>query len=274
MSPAGASSGIARALSIAGSDSGGGAGIQADLKTFSAFGVYGMSVITALTAQNSVGVQAVQASTPEFVRAQFQSVVDDFGVDALKTGMLGDIAMVEAVSSMIAEAGLGRLVVDPVMIAKSGAALLDQDAVGALRTRLLPLALVVTPNLPEAEALVGGSIRSAEDMAAAARRIHQLGPRWVLLKGGHAEGDEVVDLLFDGERFDSLRSERIQTPHTHGTGCTFAAAITAALARGHTVREAFALAKHYVSEAIRSNPGLGAGHGPLNHLLPGFRGSW
>ena len=274
MSPAGASSGIARALSIAGSDSGGGAGIQADLKTFSAFGVYGMSVITALTAQNSVGVQAVQASTPEFVRAQFQSVVDDFGVDALKTGMLGDIAMVEAVSSMIAEAGLGRLVVDPVMIAKSGAALLDQDAVGALRTRLLPLALVVTPNLPEAEALVGGSIRSAEDMAAAARRIHQLGPRWVLLKGGHADGDEVVDLLFDGERFDSLRSERIQTPHTHGTGCTFAAAITAALARGQTVREAFALAKHYVSEAIRSNPGLGAGHGPLNHLLPGFRGSW
>ena len=261
---------LARALSIAGSDSGGGAGIQADLKTFSAFSTYGMSVITALTAQNTVGVQAVLPVSTDFIGAQFQSVVDDIGVDALKTGMLGSAAVVECVCALIAAANLTRLVVDPVMVSKSGAKLLDPSAVAAVSLQLLPLALVVTPNLPEAEVLVGGSINSADDMAEAARKIHALGPRWVVLKGGHATGERVLDLLYDGNRFHSLESQRIDTPHTHGTGCTFSAAMTAALARGQDVPSAFALAKRYVCEAIQTNPGLGHGHGPLNHMLGGF----
>lgn len=258
---------LARALSIAGSDSCGGAGIQADLKTFSAFRVYGMSVLTAVTAQNTVGVQGVETLSPAFITTQFESVVGDVGVDALKTGMLGTAAVVVAVVAMIAKAGLTNLVVDPVMVAKSGDQLLTADAVNALRTRLLPLALVITPNLPEAEMLVGGPIRTLDEMREAARRLHALGPRWVVVKGGHGGGDIVTDLLYDGQTFEILDSPRIDTPHTHGSGCTFSAAMTACLARGKTVPEAFAAAKRYTHAAIVAAPGLGHGHGPLNHLV-------
>jgi hydroxymethylpyrimidine/phosphomethylpyrimidine kinase len=258
---------LPRALTIAGSDSGGGAGIQADLKTFSAFGVYGMSVLTAVTAQNTVGVQGVETLTPAFIRTQFESVVSDIGVDALKTGMLGTAEVVAAVAAMIANAGLTRLVVDPVMVAKSGDHLLAQDAVNALRTLLLPLALVITPNVPEAETLVGDSIGTPEEMREAARRLHALGPRWVVVKGGHMGGETVTDLLYDGTSFQSLDTPRIATPHTHGTGCTFSAAMTACLAKGQSVPDAFAAAKWYTHAAIAAAPGLGHGHGPLNHLV-------
>jgi hydroxymethylpyrimidine/phosphomethylpyrimidine kinase len=258
---------IARALTIAGSDSGGGAGIQADLKTFSAFRVYGMSVLTAVTAQNTVGVQGVETLSPAFITAQFESVVGDIGVDALKTGMLGTAAVVAAVAAMIAKARLTNLVVDPVMVAKSGDHLLADDAVHALRTQLVPLALVLTPNLPEAETLVGGPIRTLDEMREAARRLHTLGPHWVVVKGGHRGGDTVTDLLYDGQTFEMLDRPRIDTPHTHGTGCTFSAAMTACLARGKTVPEAFAAAKQYTHAAITAAPGLGHGHGPLNHLV-------
>ena len=258
---------LPRALTIAGSDSGGGAGIQADMKTFSAFGVYGMSVLTAITAQNTVGVQGVETLTPAFIRMQFASVVSDIGVDALKTGMLGTAAVVAAVAAMIADAGLTNLVVDPVMVAKSGDHLLAEDAVHALRTRLLPLALVITPNVPEAETLVGGPIETVDDMKAAARRLHTLGPRWVVVKGGHMGGETVTDLLYDGSAFQSLDTPRLATPHTHGTGCTFSAAMTACLAKGRSVPDAFAAAKRYTHAAIAAAPGLGHGHGPLNHLV-------
>jgi hydroxymethylpyrimidine/phosphomethylpyrimidine kinase len=261
------SSVLARALTIAGSDSGGGAGIQADLKTFSAFGVYGMSVLTAITAQNTVGVQGVETLTPAFIRAQFESVVGDIGVDALKTGMLGTADVVAAVAAMIAAAGLTRLVVDPVMVAKSGDHLLAEDAVNALKTHLLPLALVITPNVPEAETLVGGPIRTHDEMRAAARRLHVLGPRWIVVKGGHMGGETVTDLLYDGAAFRSLDTPRIETPHTHGTGCTFSAAMAACLAQGRSVPDAFAAAKRYTHAAIAAAPGLGHGHGPLNHLV-------
>ena len=258
---------LARALTIAGSDSGGGAGIQADLKTFSAFRVYGMSVLTVLTAQNTVGVQAVGTLSTAFITAQFESVVGDLGVDALKTGMLGTEEVVVAVAAMIAKAGLTNLVVDPVMMAKSGDQLLVAGAVHALRTRLFPLALVITPNLPEAEMLVGGPIRTLAQVREAARRLHALGPHWVVVKGGHRGGDTVNDLLYDGKTFEMLDSPRIDTPHTHGSGCTFSAAMTACLAQGKTVPEAFAAAKQYTHAAIVAAPGLGHGHGPLNHLV-------
>ena len=262
-----------RALTIAGSDSGGGAGIQADLKTFSAFGVYGMSVLTAVTAQNTVGVQGVETLAPAFVTAQFTSVVGDIGVDALKTGMLATAEIVQAVADAVAGAQLTKLVVDPVMVAKSGDHLLAVAAVAAVRTALLPLALVVTPNLPEAETLIGGGpITTRAGMREAARRLHALGPRWVVVKGGHFGGDTdtdtdtVPDLLFDGAAFEERETPRIHTPHTHGTGCTFSAAMTACLARGQSVPEAFAAAKASTHAAIAAAPGLG--HGPLNHLVP------
>jgi hydroxymethylpyrimidine/phosphomethylpyrimidine kinase len=261
------SSVLPRALTIAGSDSGGGAGIQADLKTFSAFGVYGMTVLTAITAQNTVGVQGIETLTPAFIRTQFESVVNDIGVDALKTGMLGTAAVVAAVAAMIADAGLTNLVVDPVMVAKSGDHLLAEDAVHAVRMLLLPLALVITPNVPEAETLVGGPIETGEEMRAAARRLHALGPRWVVVKGGHMDGATVTDLLYDGATFQSLDTPRIETPHTHGTGCTFSAAMTACIASGQTVPDAFAAAKRYTHAAIVAAPRLGHGHGPLNHLV-------
>ena len=261
------SSVLARALTIAGSDSGGGAGIQADLKTFSAFGVYGMSVLTAVTAQNTVGVQGVETLTPAFIRAQFESVVSDIGVDALKTGMLGTADVVAAVAAMIAESGLTNLIVDPVMVAKSGDHLLAEDAVSTLKARLLPLALVITPNVPEAETLVGGPIRTHDDMRAAAKRLHALGPRWVVVKGGHMGGTIVTDLLYDGTSFQLLDTPRIDTPHTHGTGCTFSAAMAACIAKGQSPPDAFVAAKRYTHAAIAAAPGLGHGHGPLNHLV-------
>jgi len=267
-----------RALTIAGSDSGGGAGIQADLKTFSAFGVYGMSVLTAVTAQNTVGVQGVELLSPAFVAAQFTSVVSDIGVDALKTGMLATAEIVTTVAAAIAAAGLTRLVVDPVMVAKSGDHLLAAAAAAAMRDVLLPLALVVTPNLPEAAALIGGgaaasAITTRAGMREAARRLHALGPRWVVVKGGHlvaggGDGDTVPDVLFDGAAFEERETPRLATAHTHGTGCTFSAAMTGCLARGQTVPQAFAAAKAYTHAAIAAAPGLGLGHGPLNHLVP------
>lgn len=250
---------------MAGSDSGGGAGIQADLKTFTVLGTHGMSVITALTAQNTLGVQAVQGVPTHFVEQQYSSVVSDIGVDALKTGMLGEASMVQCVAGLLADGRCQRIVVDPVMVAKGGAALLSADAVDALRRLLLPRALVLTPNLPEAAVLVGGELDNPARIREAARALHALGAGNVLMKGGHAPGDELVDLLYDGSEFMALRARRIETPHTHGTGCTFAAALTAALAHGKSVAEAFQSAHGYVQRAIRHAPGLGHGHGPLGH---------
>jgi hydroxymethylpyrimidine/phosphomethylpyrimidine kinase len=255
------------AMTIAGSDSGGGAGIQADLKTFQALGVYGTSALTAITAQNTVGVRAVHDIPTELIAAQIDAVVDDIGVDAAKTGMLSSAAIIATVAERIRRWGLDRLVVDPVMVAKSGDRLLREDAVQVLIRDLLPLALVVTPNLPEAEVLVGRPVSSVEDIHEAARAILDLGPRAVVVKGGHRAGD-ATDVLFDGRTFHSFQAERIDTPNTHGTGCTFSAAIAAGLARGSDVLEAVEDAKHYVTEAIRRSVSLGSGHGPVAHDWP------
>jgi hydroxymethylpyrimidine/phosphomethylpyrimidine kinase len=255
---------VPRALTIAGSDSGAGAGIQADLKTFAALGVYGLSAITAITAQNTQGVRAVEEISPAVVEAQIDAVMEDIGADAAKTGMLASPAILEAVAGRIRKWQL-RVVVDPVMVAKGGDPLLRPEAIATLRTTLLPLAEVVTPNLPEAEVLVGRPITSLEEMRQAAREIHALGPRAVVVKGGHRAA-EPVDVFFDGERFVELRAERIDTPHTHGTGCTFSAAIAAYLACGRSVEDAVRGAKEYITEAIRHAPGIGHGHGPIGHF--------
>src|SRR6266545_1876794 len=257
---------IPKALTVAGSDSGGGAGIQADLKTFSAYQVFGMSVITAVTAQNSQGVQGVENLPPAFVAQQLRSVLGDFGVDAAKCGMLSTAAIIEAVAAVLGEYAVAKLVVDPVMVAKSGDALLQPQAVQALIQRILPLALVVTPNLPEAEALAGMPVSSPQDMEEAARRIHKLGPRHVLVTGGHLKGD-AVDLLFNGREFTAFQAPRIESDNTHGTGCTFSAAIAAGLAQGRPVGEAVRDAKAYVTRAIREGFALGRGVGALRHFL-------
>jgi len=254
------------ALTIAGSDSGAGAGIQADLKTFAAFGVYGVTVITAITAQNTVGVRAVQDVDPHVIAAQLDAVAEDFAIAALKTGMLSSTAIIETVAAGLQRHRLGPLVVDPVMIAKSGDRLLREDAVDALRRTLLPLARVVTPNIPEAEVLSGRSIRTRDDRVAAARAIMDLGANAVVIKGGHSEDDPIVDLLVDDEGVREYRAPRIVTTSTHGTGCTFSAAITAALATGIDLPHAVAQARDYVSRALATAPGLGHGHGPLNHF--------
>ncbi|MFH2099413.1 MAG: bifunctional hydroxymethylpyrimidine kinase/phosphomethylpyrimidine kinase [Pseudomonadota bacterium] len=256
---------IPRALTIAGSDSGGGAGIQAGLKTFAALGVYGMSAITALTAQNTVGVLGVLDVSPDFVVLQINAVAEDIGVDAVKTGMLSSPEIVEAVAGAVREHGFTRLVVDPVMVAKSGDPLLSDSAREALVRHLLPLALVVTPNLHEAQALAGFPVENSQDMERAARAIQALGPRFVVVKGGHL-AQAPRDILFDGNSFIQFPGVRIETPHTHGTGCTFASAITAGLARGLDVPEAVALAKKFVTRAIESGLALGHGHGPTHHL--------
>jgi hydroxymethylpyrimidine/phosphomethylpyrimidine kinase len=253
-----------RALTIAGSDSGGGAGIQADLKTFAALGVYGSSAITAVTAQNTLGVRMAEELSVPLIEAQIDAVMEDIGADAAKTGMLSSSAIIEAVAGRVRKWKL-RLVVDPVMRAKGGDPLLQPEAVHTLRTVLLPLALVVTPNLPEAEVLVGKPINTLEEMHEAARAIHEQGPRYVVVKGGH-RGTEPVDVYFDGERCVELSAQRIETPHTHGTGCTFSSAITAFLARGETVEMAVRYAKLYITEAIRHAPGIGHGHGPVDHF--------
>ncbi len=254
------------ALTIAGSDSGGGAGVQADLKTFAAFGVFGTSAITAITAQNTVGVSAVLPLPTDLVTTQIEVVVTDIGVQAAKTGMLATTAIVEAVAAALHALAIPRVVVDPVMIAKSGAHLLDDDALAAIRTRLLPRAYVVTPNVMEAEALSGRSVRSMDDARDAATRIHGLGPTAVIVKGGHLSGSDAVDVLYDGQTFTELRAPRLDSRNTHGTGCTFSAAIAASLARGRPLIPACHLAKAYVTEAIRHGFAIGEGHGALHHL--------
>lgn len=256
-----------RALSIAGSDSGGGAGIQADLKTFSALGVYGMTAITAVTVQNTEGVSGYQALAPEIVAEQIRAVVTDIGVDAAKTGMLASAEIVTAVADAIAESPVPNLVVDPVFVSKHGNALLEPDAVGALRERILPLATLVTPNLPEAAGLVGFDVTSRDLMEDAAGAIRAMGARAVLVKGGHLEGvAKADDVFFDGDRTEWIGAEWIETANTHGTGCTLSSAIAAYLARGDELLDAVRKGKAFVTEAIRGALPLGRGIGPVDHL--------
>ncbi|MEX2203764.1 MAG: bifunctional hydroxymethylpyrimidine kinase/phosphomethylpyrimidine kinase [Actinomycetota bacterium] len=257
-----------RALSVAGSDSGGGAGIQADLKTFSALGVFGMTAITAVTVQNTKGVSGYEALSPETVGDQIRAVATDIGVDAAKTGMLASAAIVEAVADAIAETGISILVVDPVFVSKHGHSLLDEDAVGALRERVLPLATLVTPNLPEAGGLAGFRVETREQMEDAARAILAMGPAAVLVKGGHLEGtDRALDLFLDEHALEWLEAERIDTPHTHGTGCVLSSAIAAHLAKGEALLPAVRLAKTFVTEAIRNALPIGRGIGPVDPLF-------
>ena len=257
---------VPKALTIAGSDSGGGAGIQADLKTFSAFRVFGTSVLTAITAQNSVGVHGVHELPPAFVRAQLDAVLSDFGADAVKIGMLSSAPIVDAVAGGLGAHPHGPVVVDPVMIAKSGDALLRADAREALAQRMLPLATVVTPNLHEASALAGMPVTSEEEMEVAARRIHALGPRTVLVKGGHLK-DSATDILWDGASLTRFPGPRVESTSTHGTGCTFSSAIAAGLARGRALEDAIREAKAYVTAAIRGGFQAGRGVGALRHFV-------
>jgi hydroxymethylpyrimidine/phosphomethylpyrimidine kinase len=253
-------------LTIAGSDSGGGAGIQADLKTFAAHRVYGTSALTAVTAQNTRGVRAWTALSPDLVRAQIEAVAEDIGVDAVKLGMLANGAIVTVVAAAIRSLKLPNVVLDPVMVAKGGERLLEDDAVTAIRTGLLPLVDVITPNVPEAEVLAGMTIGSLDDMRTAAHRILELGPRVVLVKGGHLPGPESIDLAVTTRDSFELRGPRVDTTSTHGTGCTLASAIAANLALGLETREALSRAREYVQGAILHAPRIGGGHGPLNHF--------
>jgi len=255
------------ALTIAGSDSGAGAGVQADLKTFAAHGVYGTTAITAVTAQNSLGVTMAHALPADLVTAQIEAIASDFGVHAAKTGMLANAAIVEAVAAAVRDLDIPLLVVDPVMVAKSGDRLLDDEALSAMKAELLGRAFLVTPNIPEAEALTGMTIRTEEDRKEAARRIVRMGATAVVIKGGHLPSDEISDLLLHENEFVEFRLARVPGRHTHGTGCTFAAAVTSHLALGHDVRAAIRGAQQYVAEAIRHAPGLGSGHGPLGHFF-------
>jgi hydroxymethylpyrimidine kinase/phosphomethylpyrimidine kinase len=252
-----------RVLTIAGSDSGGGAGIQADLKAITLLGGYGMSVITALTAQNTLGVQAIHEVPARFVETQIDSVLSDIGTDAIKTGMLANAEIIEVVAKKIRQYGVNKIVVDPVMVAKSGDSLLRKDAQDALMKRLIPLSTVVTPNLPEASVLAGFKVNSIEGMRKAAHRIHNLGARHVVVKGGHLKG-KAIDLLYDGKRYVEVEGRRIETRNTHGTGCTFASAIATLLARGETVPEAVKKGKTFITMAIQSGLPLGKGSGPTN----------
>lgn len=274
---------VIRALTIAGSDSGGGAGIQADLKTFSAFQVYGMSVLTGLTAQNTLGVQGVRYLDPSFVEQQLWSVFDDFGVDALKTGMLGSEEITCTVARFLRERQVDNLVVDPVMIAKGGQALIDEQAKQTVLHELVPLATVLTPNIPEAAELCGYAINSWEDSHTAARDLAQMGAKAVVIKGGHAQeewlqetpwpsftnGSFAVDVVFDGTEFTYFVTPRIESTKTHGTGCTFSSAIVASLAMGYPLLDALASAKSFIYGAIESaaNWDVGAGHGPTDHSV-------
>lgn len=254
------------ALSIAGSDSGGGAGIQADLKTFSALGVYGMTAITAVTVQNTKGVSGYEELSPTTVADQIRAVVTDIGVDAAKTGMLASAPIVEAVAEALRETGVPNLVVDPVFVSKHGHPLLVDEAVAALRTELLPLATLVTPNLHEAGGLSSGAVRSREDMRRAAEKILALGARAVLVKGGHLPGGRAADLFADGDREEWIEEDRIETAHTHGTGCVLSAAIASHLARGSDLRDAVRAGKAFVTEAIRHALSIGQGIGPVDPL--------
>ena len=254
------------ALTIAGSDSGGGAGIQADLKTFAAHGVFGTSAITAVTAQNTIGVNAWEALSADLVIAQMEAVASDIGTHSVKTGMLANAAIVEAVAATIVSLDLPQVVVDPVMIAKGGDRLLEEPAVRAMRLELLPLAHVVTPNVPEAEVLAGMTISSLDEMREAGLRILDLGPRVVMVKGGHLEGEESIDVVCTRDGSYKIRGPRVATRSTHGTGCTLASAIAANLALGMEDRDAIEAARAYLTGAITHAPGLGRGHGPLNHF--------
>lgn len=257
----------ARALTIAGSDSGGGAGIQADLKTFAAFGVYGSSAITAVTAQNTLGVSDWLAMPEALVGGQIDAVLDDIGTDAVKTGMLANAGIIRTVAERLQAHSVTNLVVDPVMVAKGGHSLLESDAVAALIRDLIPLALVVTPNLPEAEVLTNRKIATWDDARGAAAQIVEMGARNVVIKGGHFDDkSSSTDLLFDGQHFREFTSIRVDTTSTHGTGCTFAAAIAAGLAKGMVLGDAVALAKSYVTLAIQHAYPIGGGHGPVHHF--------
>ncbi len=257
-----------RVLIIAGSDSGGGAGIQADIKTCTALDAYAATAITALTAQDTSGVHAVHTVPPDFIRQQIRLVLQDIGADAIKTGMLADSETINAVCDALAEHGRRiPLVADPVMVAKGGEALLTKAAVETLKRRLLPFATLLTPNIPEAEVLSGMHIANVDEMQAAAEMMLTLGVPAVLLKGGHMPGNRLVDLLATEDGIEFFESERIDSRHTHGTGCTLASAITAGLAQGLGLRAAVVRARAYVQDALRHAPGLGRGHGPLNHSI-------
>jgi len=256
---------IRKALTIAGSDSGAGAGIQADLKTFAAHGIYGTSAITAITAQNTLGVTKVLALKPGLVAAQIDAIIDDIGAHAAKTGMLANTAIIRLVAWKIQEHRLKNIVVDPVMVATSGDLLIQRNAVAALRTKLIPLATVVTPNIPEAEVLTGMTLKTAEDIREAAKRIVKLGAKTVIIKGGHLKGP-AVDLFFDGKTFTAFNAPRIRTNNTHGTGCTLSAAIAANLANGQKIETAVTNAKRYITEALRHSYRIGSGHSPVHHF--------
>lgn len=259
-------------LTIAGSDSGGGAGIQADLKTFQEIGVFGTSVVTAVTAQNTCGVHGIEPISPELVMQQLDAIGSDFSIAACKTGMLFDATRIETVAAGLKHHAFGQLVVDPVMVAKGGASLLQGTAVDALKTSLLPLATVITPNVPEAEVLTGMTIRSFNDRLEATRRMLAYGVRAVILKGGHLEGESAEDLIVTESETFILSAPRIQTSDTHGTGCTFSAALTAELAKGCSILEATVTAKQFIQRAITHGLEIGAGHGPTNHWAYAMHG--
>ncbi|CCQ98407.1 bifunctional hydroxy-methylpyrimidine kinase and hydroxy-phosphomethylpyrimidine kinase [[Clostridium] ultunense Esp] len=256
---------VYKALTIAGSDSGGGAGIQADLKTFQELEVFGMTAVTAVTSQNTLGVKGVYPVETAGILEQIDAIATDIGVDALKTGMLFSAEIIEAVSERIAHYGWRKLVVDPVMVAKGGTPLLKESAIKVLKEKLIPLALLVTPNLPEAEVLVGKKITTEEEKREAAKEILKMGAGSVVIKGGHEGGEWAIDLFYDGEEFLQLGKPRIPTENTHGTGCTFSAAITAELAKGKGLREAIETGKEFVHQAILHSLKIGGGHGPTNH---------
>ena len=264
------------ALTIAGSDSSGGAGIQADLKTFAAFGLYGACAITAITAQSTKGIEATSALSADLVTAQIEAVAGDLTIHATKVGMLANAAIVEAVAAAIAELDLPLVVLDPVLVSSSGERLLDEDGLRALCAELLPRARVVTPNIPEAEELSGRRIQTLDDAREAARRIHDMGAAAVIITGGHRDGrtsnverrttNDIVDLLFDGHVFHEFLVPRVESSHTHGTGCTFASAVAAGLALSLELPDAAARAQRYVAGAIAHAPAIGHGRGPLNHF--------
>jgi hydroxymethylpyrimidine/phosphomethylpyrimidine kinase len=267
-------------LTIAGSDPGGGAGIQADLKTFAAFGLYGASAITAVTVQSTKGIEALSPLAADLVTAQIEAVAGDLAIDATKVGMLATAAIVEAVAAAVEELDLPLVVLDPVLVSSTGTRLLDDDGVQALCEGLIPLARVVTPNVPEAEALTGKRIESMNDAREAARRLHAMGAKGVVITGGHwpaggsdtseIPGRDVLDLVFDGRSFHETRVARVDSVHTHGTGCTYAAAVAASLALGRDLIDAAARAQQYVAGAIAHAPGIGHGRGPLDHFWAGI----
>jgi hydroxymethylpyrimidine/phosphomethylpyrimidine kinase len=255
---------LPRALTIAGSDSGGGAGIQADLKTFQAHGVWGMSAITAVTVQNTKGVSGFQELSPDTVGDQIRAVVTDIGLDAAKTGMLASVPIIEAVAEAVSETRVPNLVVDPVFVSKHGHPLLHEDAVDALRKRILPLATLATPNLPEAAGLAGFPVQTLEEMERAGKAILDMGPNAVLVKGGHLEGGAATDLLVTADGAEPIRGERVDTPHTHGTGCVLSASIAAHLALGEDLVDAVRKGKEFVTGAIRAALEIGEGIGPVD----------